>query len=148
MHHELTGVTVRFVAGFGPVTRETPASKAFYVDTLGLPLRPMDGNSDYLLTENEALKGVKHFALWPLSQAALSCFGSENWPDTVPVPQAWIEFEVDDIAGATDTLCNRGYQLLVAERTEPWGQTVTRLLSPEGLLTGITITPWLREDNV
>ena len=27
----------------------------------------------------------------------------------------------------------------------PWGQTVTRLLSPEGLLTGVTFTPWLRD---
>ena len=29
-------------------------------------------------------------------------------------------------------------------RKEPWGQTVTRLLSPEGILIGITLTPWLR----
>ena len=37
-----------------------------------------------------------------------------------------------------------GYQLLVDTRKEPWGQTVTRLLSPEGLLVGITHTPWMR----
>ena len=34
-----------------------------------------------------ALHGAKHFALWPLSQAAQSCFGSESWPDHIPVPQ-------------------------------------------------------------
>jgi hypothetical protein len=32
----------------------------------------------------------------------------------------------------------------VDNRTEPWGQTVSRLLSPEGLLIGITFTPWMR----
>ncbi|PLP37801.1 glyoxalase, partial [Klebsiella variicola] len=29
----------------------------------------------------------------------------------------------------------------------PWGQTVTRLLSPEGLLAGLTVTPWLRAEE-
>ena len=107
----------------------------------------MDGNDDYLLTDVDALHGVKHFALWPLSQATKSCFGTAFWPDDIPVPQAWIEFEVADIDIATNTLCAQGYHLLVAKRTEPWGQTVTRLLSPEGLLAGVTITPWLRENR-
>ena len=26
---------------------------------------------------------------------------------------------------------------------EPWGQTTSRLLSPEGILVGITYTPWM-----
>ena len=26
---------------------------------------------------------------------------------------------------------------------EPWGQTTSRLLSPEGLLVGVTFTPWM-----
>jgi hypothetical protein len=55
-----------------------------------------------------------------------------------------IEYEVQDLDSATRILREKGYHLLVANRTEPWGQTVTRLLSPEGLLTGLTITPWLR----
>lgn len=29
---------------------------------------------------------------------------------------------------------------------EPWGQTTSRLLSPEGLLVGVTFTPWMHED--
>jgi hypothetical protein len=102
----------------------------------------------YLLTEHDAIGGVKHFALWPLAQAARSCFDADLWPDYLPVPQAWIEFEVRDINTATDALKARGYRLLVDNRIEPWGQTVTRLLSPEGLLTGITVTPWLREGKV
>ena len=42
-------------------------------------------------------------------------------------------------------LKSQGYQLLVATRTEPWGQVVTRLLGPEGLLVGITHTPEMRK---
>ena len=35
-------------------------------------------------------------------------------------------------------------RMLVETRVEPWGQTVSRLLSPEGILVGLVITPWLR----
>lgn len=143
MHH-VPGVEVLFVAGFGPVSLNTASSAGFYVQTLGLPLKPMEGNADYLLSEEGVLEGVKHFAVWPLTQAATSCFGTEQWPTEYPIPQAWVEYEVKDIDSATRVLCEKGYRLLVANRTEPWGQTVTRLLSPEGLLTGLTITPWLR----
>ncbi|EPZ1174699.1 glyoxalase [Klebsiella oxytoca] len=145
MEYDLDGMDVLFVAGFGPITQSTPASREFYVAALGLPLKPMPGNEEYLLTEQHALDGVKHFALWPLAQAARSCFDSDLWPDYLPVPQAWVEFEVRDIDTATDALKARGYRLLVDNRVEPWGQTVTRLLSPEGLLAGITVTLWLRE---
>ena len=55
-----------------------------------------------------------------------------------------MEFDVADMAKATQTLLDQGYQLLVANRLEPWGQSVTRLLSPEGLLVGVTLTPWMR----
>ena len=54
------------------------------------------------------------------------------------------EFDVEDVAAASAVLKQRGYTLLVEAREEPWGQTVTRLLSPEGLLVGITRTPWMR----
>ncbi|VUS53192.1 VOC family protein [Klebsiella spallanzanii] len=147
MEYDLAGMDVLFVAGFGPITQPAAASREFYVSALGLPLKPMPGNEEYLLTEHDALGGVKHFALWPLAQAAHSCFDADIWPDYLPVPQAWIEFEVRDIDSATDVLKARGYRLLVDNRMEPWGQTVTRLLSPEGLLTGITVTPWLRGEK-
>lgn len=143
MHH-LPGIDVLFIAGFGPVSLNTASSAGFYVQTLGLPLKSMEGNDDYLLSEEGRLEGVKHFAVWPLSQAATSCFGIDQWPDEYPIPQGWIEYEVRDLDSATRILSEKGYRLLVINRTEPWGQTVTRLLSPEGLLTGLTITPWLR----
>lgn len=147
MVQDFPALNVLFVAGFDPVTRDTQSSKSFYVNALNLPLKHMDGNGDYLLTDVDALNGVKHFALWPLSQAAQSCFGSAIWPEDIPVPQGWIEFEVENIDIATDALQRQGYRLLVANRKEPWGQTVTRMLSPEGLLAGVTITPWLRQNR-
>lgn len=39
--------------------------------------------------------------------------------DDIPAPQGWIEFEVEDIDMATDTLSKNGYQLLVAKRENP-----------------------------
>ena len=80
----------------------------------------------------------------PLWHAAESCFGNKVWPSDIPVPQAWIEFDVEDVEKATAELEARGFRMLIRSRTEPWGQTVTSLLSPEGLLVGITFTPWMR----
>jgi catechol 2,3-dioxygenase-like lactoylglutathione lyase family enzyme len=133
---------VSFVAGFGPIVRDPAASRALYHDTLGLPLEPMPNDDTYL--HAEGMDGVRHFALWPLTQAAQSCFGTPQWPESVPAPTSWLEFDVDDVATASAELERRGYQLLVNNRKEPWGQTVSRLLSPEGILIGITFTPWLR----
>jgi hypothetical protein len=116
-------------------------SKKLYSDTFGIPFEG-EGNG-YLHTGD--LEGVKHFALWPLSQAAESCFGKEAWPADQPVPHAWIEFDVENIQKATSELKSQGYQLLVSAKEEPWGQIVTRLLSPERILVGITHTPLLRE---
>jgi catechol 2,3-dioxygenase-like lactoylglutathione lyase family enzyme len=130
---------ILFVAGFGPIVSDMRASQAFYGEALGLPL---EGDESYLSTGQ--VDGVKHFALWPLSGAAQSCFGTERWPDDLPVPQGWVEFDVDDVAAATAELENKGYRMLVAGRQEPWGQIVTRLLGPEGLLVGITYTSQLR----
>jgi len=144
MEQEFAGLGVLFVAGFGPITKGSESSRALYVDTLGLPLKPYGDNKDYLLSEAGALEGVKHFALWPLAQAARSCFGCETWPADLPTPQAWLEFDVENIAVATEGLMAKGYHLLISNREEPWGQKVTRFLSPEGLLVAVSETPWLR----
>lgn len=136
-------IDVLFIAGFGPIVTDVSASAALYRDALGLKLEGMPGNEDYIHGDVE---GVKHFALWPLSQAAQFCFGTDAWPADRPVPQAWLEFDVTDIAKATAALKAKGYDLLVNAREEPWGQVVTRMLSPEGLLVGVTVTPWMRKD--
>jgi catechol 2,3-dioxygenase-like lactoylglutathione lyase family enzyme len=134
-------IDVLFVAGFGPIVRDPAASRKFYSEALALQFKE-DANG-YLYTG--ALDGVKHFALWPLTQAAESCFGVDQRPGDLPVPQAWIEFDVENIEKATAELKSQGYKLLVATRKEPWGQVVTRLLGPEGLLVGITHTPAMRK---
>ncbi|MGP8260422.1 MAG: VOC family protein [Acidobacteriaceae bacterium] len=133
-------IDVLFVAGFGPIVRDATISRKFYCEALGLPFQ--EEANGYLHTGE--LSGVKHFALWPLAQAAKSCFGTDQWPVDLPIPQAWIEFDVGDIETATAELKSQGYQLLITMRKEPWGQVVTRLLGPEGLLVGITLTPSMR----
>ena len=63
------------------------------------------------------------------------------------MPQASVEFEVRDAAAvgsAAEELRQRGFTLLHDRRDEPWGQTVARLQSPEGLIVGISFTPALR----
>jgi catechol 2,3-dioxygenase-like lactoylglutathione lyase family enzyme len=131
---------VLFIAGFGPITSNVTESRRLYEDALGLQFKVEEG--EYLHTEE--VKGANTFAVWPLAQAAESCFGTSEWPADTAVPHAWLEFDVDDIEAATRELEERGYRLLVRHRTEPWGQVVTRLLSAEGLLVGITVTPWMR----
>jgi hypothetical protein len=46
--------------------------------------------------------------------------------------------------GGVKTFALGGYRLLVSAKREPWGQTVTRFLGPEGLLVGVTHTPSMR----
>lgn len=52
---------------------------------------------------------------------------------------------MSELEKMTQICLAQGYTLLVNNQMEPWGQTVTRLLSPEGILVGLTVTPWLRE---
>ncbi len=132
---------IMFVAGFAPIVADPSAGRSFYKDTLGLPLEVVSG--DYLAVDG--FGGVKHLGVWPLADAAESCFGSREWPSEVPVPQATIEFEVLDVAGSAAELEANGCVLVHSVRTEPWGQVIARLLGPEGLLVGLCFTPWLHE---
>mgnify|MGYP001313762559 CR=1 FL=1 len=132
---------VLFIAGFGPIALDVGESRRLYEDALGMAFKVEDG--DYLHTEE--VDGARTFAVWPLAQAAQSCFGTDQWPPDIVRPQAWLEFDVEDVEAATRELEDRGYKLLVRNRTEPWGQVVSRLISPEGLLVGVTMTPWMRK---
>ena len=137
----MEGVRILFVVGFGPVVRDSAASRKLYSKVLNIPFK--EEKDGYLHTE--ALKGANTFALWPLSQAAQSCFGRDSWPSDVPVPKAWLEFDVDNVESATAELESRGYRILVKNQKEPWGQTVSRFLDPEGLLVAVTLTPSMRQ---
>jgi catechol 2,3-dioxygenase-like lactoylglutathione lyase family enzyme len=131
-------VNVQFVASVAPITPDPVASRRLYVEVVGLPL---DGD-DYIHSEN--VPGSRHFGVWPLAQAAEACFGASEWPTDRLVPQASIELEVEDkdaVRAAEAELRDAGYEVLHPTRTEPWGQTVVRVLSPEGLIIGISYAP-------
>jgi catechol 2,3-dioxygenase-like lactoylglutathione lyase family enzyme len=133
---------VSFVAGFGPIVRDVEASRAFWGAGLGIEFEEAAQN----YWTNDDLEGVKAFALWPLDQAAESCFGTDSWPEEISAPQAWLELDVESpeaVSSATAELQSAGHRTLREVREEPWGQTTARLLSPEGLLIGITYTPWM-----
>lgn len=133
---------ISFVAGFGPIVRDVDASRAFWGSGLGIALE--EAAPSYFT--NDDLDGVKAFALWPLSQAAESTFGTDAWPDDVPAPTTWVELDVESaeaVSAAVAELAAAGHRVLRDAQEEPWGQTTARLLSPEGLLVGITYTPWM-----
>ena len=141
MHAEKADLNILFIAGFGPIVRDTVKSRSLYAEVMRIRFKEEAGA--YLHTE--ALSGAKSFALWPLSQAARSCFGKDTWPENVPIPQAWLEFDVGSVERATAELESKGYKMLVRNKKEPWGQVVSRFLSPEGLLVGVTFTPMMRD---
>jgi catechol 2,3-dioxygenase-like lactoylglutathione lyase family enzyme len=134
-------IRVLFIAGFGPIVRNVDASQKLYAK--GLQIAFKEENGGYLHTD--ALQGARHFALWPLSQAAEYCFGNSTWPDSLPAPHAWLEFDVDSVERATAELESLGYRMLIKNKKEPWGQTVSRFLDADGLLVGLTFTPWMRD---
>ena len=137
---------VSFVAGFGPIVRDVAQSRAFWSESLGVALE--EAAPQYFT--NDDLDGVKAFALWPLTQAAQSTFGTDAWPDDIPAPQAWLELDVESPAAVTQAVAeleDAGHQVLRGAHEEPWGQTTSRVLSPEGLLIGVTYTPWMHKSG-
>jgi hypothetical protein len=139
---EENALKVSFVAGFGPITADPAASRVFWAQDLGIGLEEL--SPDYWVSDK--LEGVRHFGLWPLAQAAEATFGADQWPADIPAPHAWIELDVDSadaVVPAVAEMARAGHRVLREAHEEPWGQTTSRLLSPEGLLIGITFTPWM-----
>jgi catechol 2,3-dioxygenase-like lactoylglutathione lyase family enzyme len=139
-------MNIEWIASIAVITADPAKSRELYLDALGLPLEA-GADDDYF--HSEQIGGSKHFGVWPLAQAAQACFGVLEWPVDRPVPQASIEFEVQDadaVAAAADELSERGFALLHGSRQEPWGQTVARLQSPEGAIVGISYAPWQHAD--
>jgi len=123
------------------ITPDLDKERQLFVEILGLPLV---GDDDYY--HSEQIAGSPSFGLWPLAEAAQACFGSPNWPAAHPVPQTSIEFEVADadaVGPAAAELAAQGFPLLHEARVEPWGQTVARVLSPAGVIIGISYAPAL-----
>jgi catechol 2,3-dioxygenase-like lactoylglutathione lyase family enzyme len=136
-------MNIQFISSFAVITPDPDESRKLYVDALGLPL---GGDGGYLHSED--IEGAKHFGVWPLAQAADACFGTADWPADRARPQASVEFEVESpeaVAGAADELQRAGFELLHGSRREPWGQTVARVLSSEGLIVGVSYAPWMHQ---
>lgn len=132
---------VKFISGFAIISRRPQESRELYLDSLGLPLKEVD-KTGYFMSDD--IEGSKHFGIWPLEMAAEACFGKKGWPGNLPVPQSSIEFEVgekEDVERYAEILKQDGFSLLHEAKTEPWGQTVARLQSPEGNIVGVTYTP-------
>src|SRR5437879_11913739 len=104
---------VLFIAGFGPIASDVAQSRRLYEEALGIQFKVEQGQ--YLHTEE--VKGANTFAVWPLNQAAESCFATDVWLSDVPRPQAWREFDVDDAGEATREPEQRGYALRVRAGT-------------------------------
>ena len=136
---------ILFIAGVAVITPDSVESRKLFLDALGLPLEA-DPTGEYL--SSGSIDGSKHFGVWPLSQAAEACFGSPEWPAERPVPQASVEFEVADedaVRAAENELIDAGFDLLHPTKTEPWGQTVARVQTAEGVVMGISYAPWLHD---
>jgi catechol 2,3-dioxygenase-like lactoylglutathione lyase family enzyme len=136
-------VNILFIASFAVITPDPASSRKLYIDALGLPLEADDAGEYY---SSSAIDGSKHFGVWPLSQAAQACFGSPDWPKGRTVPQASVEFEVEDaaaVAAAEKELVDAGFDLLHSTKVEPWGQTVARVQADDGTIVGISYAPWM-----
>jgi len=136
-------VRIRFIGSIGVITRSPAQGRRFFLDALELPLERAEG-SNFLFSRR--LEGSRYFGVWPLAEAARVCFGRAGWPASHPVPQMFVEFEVGSPAGvakAASELTSKGYTLLHAPRTDPWGQTVVRLQTKDGVIIGISYVPWM-----
>jgi len=139
-------MNVLFVASVAVITADPPQSRRLYMDAIGLAL---EGEGDGYYSSGD-IGGCNHFGIWPLTQAAEACFGTPEWPADRVVPQASVEFEVESpeaVDEAGEELRERGYELLHGARTEPWGQTVARVLSDDGLIVGISYAPPFHEGS-
>ena len=136
---------IQFVTSIAVIAPDPQKSRELFIDALGLPLEASPG-SEYF--HSEQVEGSRHFAIWPLSEAAQACFGTPEWPADRTVPQISVEFEVRDadaVRSAAEELRERGFALLHDPREEPWGQTVARLQSEEGSIIGISFAPSLHD---
>jgi catechol 2,3-dioxygenase-like lactoylglutathione lyase family enzyme len=139
-------MNVLFVTSVAVVAADPPQSRKLFIGALGLPL---EGEGDGYYSSG-SIPGITHFGVWPLSEAAEACFGTPEWPADRVVPQASIEVEVEDaeaVRAAGSELERAGYHLLHPARTEPWGQTVARLLTEDGLIVGVSYAPSLHDEE-
>ncbi len=136
---------IKSISGFSVITKQPDASASLYRQALGLPLERYENTGYHFM---DKFPGANHFGVWPLEMAARSCFGQDEWPASIPAPTATIDFELADakaVALAVDEMKATGQAFVHEVKTEPWGQTVARFISPEGVLITLSYAPWLHE---
>jgi len=137
----------QFIGAVGVISSSLAEGRALFVDSIGLPLVQSKGTN---FLHSDRLKGSKYFGVWPLAEAARTCFGRDSWPEGQTVPQLFLEIEVESpeaVTEAASELESKGYRLLHGPRADPWGQTVTRLQTKDGLLVGISYVPWMHRKS-
>ncbi|HWD43089.1 MAG TPA: VOC family protein [Actinomycetota bacterium] len=137
-------MNILFVASVAVVTADPPKSRKLFMDALGLPL---EGQGDGYYSSG-SIPGSNHFGVAAVGGGTgMLWHAGMAWPGG---PRASIEFEVentDAVAAAGDELQRAGFELLHPARTEPWGQTVARLLTEDGLIVGISYAPVLHGEE-
>ena len=131
---------IRHMASIGEIVDDMAAAVAFYRDVLGLEVEWNEGTG-YATAK---VAGAMHFGIWSREAAAEATLGDKEAASRIPLGFT-VEFEVNEVQAASSTLESKGWKVLQAPRTEDWGQTTSRFLSPSGALCGIAETPWARD---
>lgn len=130
---------IRHLAGLAEIVDDVEAAVRFYRQTLGLEVEYEPGSA----YASVHLPGVLHFGLWARAAAAETLYGNPAAIDRVPLGFT-VGFEVDDVAEASQAAAGRGLAFVQEAKTEPWGQSTSRFLSPGGALLEFSQTPWAR----
>jgi len=127
---------IRHLAGVAEIVEDLAAAIRFYRETLGLEVEPMESGG-YATVK---IGGVLHYGLWERANAAAAI--------GVPVERValgvTLGFEVDSVDAAAGALGEGGVALLQGPHDEPWGQRTARFLSPSGMVSEVSETPWAR----
>lgn len=130
---------LRHFASVAEIVEDADAAVSFYRDTLGLPVERLD--EGYALVN---IPGMLHFGVWSRASAAQAAFGSADAAEQIPLGFT-VGFEVDAVDAAAERIADGDAQMLHSSKTEPWGQTTARFLTPGGALFEIAETPWARQ---
>ena len=130
---------IRHLSSIAEVVDDIDAAVGFYRDVLQLPVDHEPGGRYATVT----MPGALHFSIWSRRAAAEATFGDETAIDRVPLGFS-VEFEVDAVGAAAETVSERGLQIVQPPKEEPWGQTTSRFMLPSGMLGGFSQTPWAR----
>jgi len=65
---------LKFLATVAMIAPDPSSSRKLYVEALSLPLQGEDDGYQH----SEQIAGCKSFGIWPLSQAARACFGTDR----------------------------------------------------------------------